>query len=108
MPKRYVCNNYIYTQFLHSDTDRQETCRGVNHNENKVSTGRYADSDGSVKYGPNVVYKKVNKVLYLEFLKDVCGILLSTLLSYINMRKYLETDSFRFNPYDPCVDNNII
>ena len=24
------------------------------------------------------------------------------------MRKYLETDDFKFNPYDPCVANNII
>ena len=32
----------------------------------------------------------------------------SYLLSYINMRKSLETDRFKFNPYDPCVANNIV
>ena len=30
------------------------------------------------------------------------------MLSYIKLRKYLETDSFKFNPYDPIVVNNII
>ena len=32
----------------------------------------------------------------------------SDILSYINLIKYLETDEFQFNPYDPCVANNII
>ena len=59
------------------------------------------------KYGPNVVYEKGKKVLYLEVLKPIYGMLQSALLSYIKMRKYLETDGFKLNPYGPCVANNI-
>ena len=32
----------------------------------------------------------------------------SALLSYIKLIKYLETDGFKFNPYDPYMANNII
>ena len=32
----------------------------------------------------------------------------SDLLSYIKLRKYLETYGFKFNPYNPCGDKNII
>ena len=32
----------------------------------------------------------------------------SDLLSYVNPGKDLETDGFRFNPYEPCVANKII
>ena len=59
-------------------------------------------------YFPNVVYKKGKKVLYIEVLKAIYGMLQSYILSYINMRKYLDTDGFKFNSYDPCVANNII
>ena len=33
------------------------------------------------KYGPNVVYEKLNKVLYLEFLKTIYVMLKSSILS---------------------------
>ena len=61
-----------------------------------------------VKYDPNVVYEKVNKVLYLKVLKSIYGILKSALLSYIKLRKYLDTYSLKYNPYDLCVTNNIL
>ena len=32
----------------------------------------------------------------------------SYLLSCINLRKDLETDRFKFYPYDPCVAKNIV
>ena len=32
----------------------------------------------------------------------------SALLSYIKLGKYLETDGFKLDPYEPCVANNII
>ena len=37
------------------------------------------------KYGHSVVYGKVKKVLYLEVLQAIYGMLQSALLSYINM-----------------------
>ena len=30
------------------------------------------------------------------------------MLLYNKLRKYLETYGFKFNPYDPCVSNNIV
>ena len=60
------------------------------------------------KYGPNVVYEKGKKVLYLELFKAIYGMLQSALLSYINPRKKLDTDGFKCKPYDPCVDNKIV
>ena len=56
----------------------------------------------------NLGHEKVNKVLYIEVLKAVYVVIQSALLSYINMRKYLETGGFKFNPYNPCVTNYII
>ena len=32
----------------------------------------------------------------------------SSPLSYIKPREYLKTESFKFNPFDSCVDNKII
>ena len=55
-----------------------------------------------------MVHEKGKKVLCIEFLKTIYGMLQSDLLSYKNMRKYLESDSFKVNPYDPCVTNKII
>ena len=51
------------------------------------------------KYGPNIVHEKGKKVLYIDIIKDIYGMLKSALLSYIKLRKYLETDGFKFNPY---------
>ena len=48
------------------------------------------------------------KTSCLWVLESIYCMLKSALLSYIQMRKYLETDDFKFNPYDPCVANNII
>ena len=60
------------------------------------------------KYSPNVVYEKLKKVLYIEFFKAMYDMLQLALLSYINSRKYLDTDGFKFNPYGPCVAGKII
>ena len=73
-----------------------------------MSTGLYDGSDGSGKNNPNTVYEKGKKVLYLRFLKAIYDMLKSDILSYINLRKGLDTYGFKFNPYDTCVANNII
>ena len=46
-------------------------------------------------------------MLYLGLLKAIYGMLQSALRSYIKLRKYLDTYGFKFNPYEPCVANNI-
>ena len=41
------------------------------------------------KYGPNVVYEKLKKVLYIEVLKYIYVFLQQALLSYINLKNIL-------------------
>ena len=60
------------------------------------------------KYGPNVFYEKLKNVLYLKLLKDIYGMLQPALFFYIKLSQYLDTDGFKFNPYNPCVSNKII
>jgi Reverse transcriptase (RNA-dependent DNA polymerase) len=56
-------------------------------------------------YGPAVVLENRKKVLYVEVLKAVYGMLEAALLWYKTFRKDLEDIGFIFNPYDPCVAN---
>ena len=59
-------------------------------------------------YGPHVVYENGKKVIYLQVLKALYGMLVSALLWYKQFRKDLESIGFQFNPYDPCVANNTV
>jgi hypothetical protein len=56
-------------------------------------------------YGPAVVLENQKKVLYVEVLKAIYGMLKAALLWYKTFRKDLEDIGFNFNPYDPCVAN---
>jgi hypothetical protein len=56
-------------------------------------------------YGPAVVLENRKKVLYVEVLKAVYGMLEAALLWDKTFRKDLEDIGFVFNPYDPCVAN---
>jgi hypothetical protein len=56
-------------------------------------------------YSPAVVLKNRKKVLYVEVLKAIYGMLEAALLWYKTFRKDLEDNEFVFNPYDPCVAN---
>ena len=58
-------------------------------------------------YGPHVVYKNNWKVLYVQVLRAIYGMLQSALLWYKKLRGNLEEMGFIFNPYDPCVANRI-
>ena len=55
-----------------------------------------------------VVYKNGKKVLYVEVLRALYGMLVSAMLWYNKFRSNLEGVGFIFNPYDPCVANRII
>ena len=59
-------------------------------------------------YGPYVVYENGKKVLYVQVLKALCGMLVAALLWYSVFKKDLEGIGFKFNPYDPCVANRIV
>ena len=59
-------------------------------------------------YGPYVVYENGRKVLYVQVLRALYGMLVSALLWYKQFRSDLESYGFVFNPYDPCVANKIV
>ena len=56
-------------------------------------------------YGPAVVMEHGKKVLYVEVLRAIYGMLEAAILWYKKFRKDLEKIGFVFNPYDPCVAN---
>jgi hypothetical protein len=56
-------------------------------------------------YGPAVVFENRKKVLYVEVLKAINGMLKPALLWYKTFRKELKDIGFVFNPYNPCVAN---
>lgn len=59
-------------------------------------------------YEKKVVYKKGQRILYLEVKKAIYGMLVSSLLWYRKIKKDLEGIGFEFNPYDSCVANRVI
>ena len=58
-------------------------------------------------YGPHVIYEKNRKVLYVQVIRAIYGMLEAALLWYKKFRKELEHVGFKFNPYDPCVANRL-
>jgi hypothetical protein len=56
-------------------------------------------------YGLAMVLENRKKVLYVEVLKAIYGMLEAALLWYKTFRKDLEDIGYIFNPYDPCVAN---
>ena len=59
-------------------------------------------------YSQYVVYENGIKVIYVEVLRAIYGMLHSALLFYKMFRTDLEKEGFKFNPYDPCVANMMI
>ena len=59
-------------------------------------------------YGPFVVFERGQKVIYVQVMRAIYGMLQSALLWYKKFRKDLEGHGFKFNPYDPCVANKRI
>ncbi len=60
------------------------------------------------EYGPFVVMENGKRVLYLQVLKALYGMLVAALLWYKKFKRDLESIGFVFNPYDPCVANRTI
>ena len=65
-------------------------------------------NDSPEIYGSYVVYERNTKVLYVEVLRAIYGMLVSALLFYKKLKEDLEEIGFEFNPYDACVGNRII
>jgi hypothetical protein len=56
-------------------------------------------------YRPAMVLENRKKVLYIEVLKAIYGMLEAALLWYKTFRKDLEDIGFIFDPYSPCMAN---
>ena len=59
-------------------------------------------------YGPYVVFENGKKVLYVEALRALYGMLIASLLWYKKFRGDLQEVGFKFNPYDACVANKLV
>ena len=57
------------------------------------------------QYRPYVFYENKKKVLYVQVLRAIYGMLEAALLWYKKFRKELEQQGFEFNPYDPYIAN---
>jgi hypothetical protein len=60
------------------------------------------------KYKDFVVFEKGKRVLYVQVMRAIYGMLQASLLWYKKFRKDLEEIGFVFNPYDPCVANKMV
>ncbi len=56
-------------------------------------------------YKPFVTFEGTKKVIYVQVLRALYGMLVAALLWYKKFRADLEEEKFEFNPYDPCVAN---
>jgi hypothetical protein len=71
-------------------------------------TGMLIDSLVSMApevYGKHVVFENGKRVLYVQVLRAIYGMLQASLLWYKKFRADLEEYGFKFNPYDACVAN---
>ena len=59
-------------------------------------------------YSNYFVQEKGQSVLYVQMLKVLYGMMVSSLLYYQKVRKDIESTGFEVNPYDMCVANRII
>ena len=60
-------------------------------------------------YGPHIVYENGQKVVYVQILRAIYGMLVSAMLWYEKFRGELESElGFKFNPYDGCVANRMV
>ena len=59
-------------------------------------------------YSPYVVYENGKKVLYVEILRALYGMLIASLTWYRKLRADLEEIGFVFNAYDGCVANQLV
>ena len=64
--------------------------------------------DIAPEYREFVVLENGKRVVYVEVLRAIYGMLISSLLWYKQFRGDLEGQGFEFNPYDPCIANRMV
>ena len=59
-------------------------------------------------YRDHVTHEGNTKVLYMEVLKAIYGMLQSSVLFYKKLKKDVQEIGFVINPYEPCVANRVV
>ena len=59
-------------------------------------------------YAPYVIEHGNNKVLYVQMLMALYGMLIASMLYYKQFVRDIKTIGFVLNPYDPCVANRTV
>ena len=59
-------------------------------------------------YKDHMTYEKGQKIIYVQVLKAIYGMLQSALLFYKKIRNDLIENGFEINPYDPCIANKTV
>ena len=59
-------------------------------------------------YKPYVTIENNKKVIYVQVIRALYGMLVAALLWYKKFKGDLEAQGFIFNPYDPCVANKLV
>ena len=59
-------------------------------------------------YGDYMQYENGKKVLYLQVLRGLYGMLILVLLFYKLFSDAMKQQGYKFNPYDPCVCNKMV
>lgn len=59
-------------------------------------------------YESYVTVENGKRILYVQVIRALYAMLVSSLLFYKQFKKDLETFGFKVNPYDPCVANRIV
>ena len=57
------------------------------------------------RYNGHVIYENGKKVIYVEIIRAIYGMIIASFLWYQKFRKDLEQYGFKFNLYNPCVAN---
>ena len=72
--------------------------------------GKYVDIMCAVnpEYTDYVIEENGKKVLYLQILKALYGMIESALLWYQLFSSVLTEQGFMLNPYDPCIANKMV
>ena len=59
-------------------------------------------------YKDYVIYEGNHKILYVQMMKALYGMLISSILYYKKFRSDIESIGFKVNPYDICVANRMV
>jgi hypothetical protein len=96
----------ILNAFVQTDVDKKNYVKG----ERLILKARGPIVNMLLDIAPEVytdfvTYERGSKIIYLQMLKALYGMLQASLLYYKKFRADVESIGFEINPYDPCVAN---